>query len=58
MILWTVLPRRTLGRTQKPISIINIKYRADMKTPMTNLEAERNPLTALKKNKKGLLQQK
>jgi hypothetical protein len=41
------LPRRTLGRTKKPISI---KYRADMKTPMTKLGGERKPLTALNKN--------
>jgi hypothetical protein len=47
MILWTVVPRRSLGRTQKPISI---KYRADMKTPMTKLGGERNPTTVLNKN--------
>jgi len=46
MILWTVVPRRSLGRTQKPISI---KYRADMKTPMTKLGGERNPITVLNK---------
>jgi hypothetical protein len=50
MISWIVFPRRTLGRSQKPISILNIKYMADIKTPMTNLEVERNPLTALNKN--------
>jgi hypothetical protein len=42
-----ILPKRTLGRRQKPISI---KYRAEMKTPMTKLGGERNPLTALNKN--------
>jgi hypothetical protein len=49
MILWTFFPRRTLGRSQKPINILNIKYITDIKTPMTNLEAERNPLISLNK---------
>jgi hypothetical protein len=47
MILWTVVPRRSSGRTKKPISIM---YRADMKTPMTKLGGERNPITVLNKN--------
>jgi hypothetical protein len=39
MILWTILPRRTLGRIQKPISVPHNKYYVEAKTPLSKKRA-------------------
>jgi hypothetical protein len=45
-----IFSKKNFREISKPINILNIKYTTDIKTPMTNLQAKRNPLIALKKN--------